>query len=92
MLNPSFIIVLCLVLIVAIVNIPNLKNKDKFRINLLVDGILNKIILGLLLLVILFENFLLGMLFMLFLVVLHLENSKNSETLEGFTDYYKNVC
>lgn len=92
MLNPKFIILLCLVLIILIVNIPNLRKKDKFRINLLVDGILNKMILGLLLLIILFENFILGMLFMLLLLGLHLENSKKSETFEGFTDYYKNMC
>lgn len=85
-------LLLSLVLIIFILNIQNLSKKNKFRITLLVDGIINKILLGILLCIILFENFLLGMLFMLLLLLLHMENQKKTENIEGFTDYYKNVC
>jgi hypothetical protein len=82
----------CILLILVIVNIKNLTNKNKFRITLLVDGILNKILLGLLLCVILFENFQLGILFMILLLILQIENTNNKHNIEGFEDYYKNVC
>ena len=80
------------ILILLISNIHLIRKKDKFRINLLIDGVLNKILLGLLLLIVLFENFLLGMLFMVLLVILQSENIKQSEKIEGFYDYYKNIC
>ena len=79
-------------IILVIANINKLTNKNKFRITLLVDGILNKILLGLLLCITLFENFLLGVLFMILLLILQMENMKNKENIEGFEDYYKNVC
>ena len=85
-------IFLSVILILLISNIHLIRKKDKFRINLLIDGILNKILLGLLLLIVLFENFLLGMLFMVLLVILQSENIKQSEKIEGFYDYYKNIC
>ena len=85
-------IFLSIILILLISNIHLIRKKDKFRINLLIDGVLNKILLGLLLLIVLFENFLLGMLFMVLLVILQSENIKQSEKIEGFYDYYKNIC
>lgn len=84
--------IVCILLILVIVNVKHLTNKNKFRITLLVDGILNKILLGLLLCVILFEDFLLGMLFMILLLILQMENLSNKQNIEGFEDYYKNVC
>ena len=85
-------IFLSVILILLISNIHLLRKKDKFRINLLIDGFVNKILLGFLLLIILFENLLLGVLFMVLLLVLQSENTKKSEKLEGFYDYYKNIC
>tara|TARA_B100000282_G_C31574299_1_gene418095 strand:- start:222 stop:497 length:276 start_codon:yes stop_codon:yes gene_type:complete len=84
--------IVSILLILVIVNVRHLTNKNKFRITLLVDGILNKILLGLLLCVILFEDFLLGMLFMILLLILQMENLSNKQNIEGFEDYYKNVC
>ena len=81
-------LILSIILIILASNIHLFRNKDKFRITLLVDGIINKILLGFLLLVILFENYLLGLLFMIVLLILQLEH-KNS--IEGFSDYYKNI-
>ena len=61
-------LILSIILIILASNIHLFRNKDKFRITLLVDGIINKILLGFLLLVILFENYLLGLLFMIVLL------------------------
>ena len=80
-----------LILIIFILNIHNLSRKNKFRITLLVDGIINKVLLGILLCIILFENFLLGILFMIFLLLLNMENQKK-ENIEGFSDYFTNIC
>jgi hypothetical protein len=80
-----------LILIIFILNIHNLNKKNKFRITLLVDGIINKVLLGILLCIILFENFLLGILFMIFLLLLNMENQKK-ENIEGFSDFFKNIC
>ena len=85
-------IILSIVLILIISNIHLIRKKDKFRINLLIDGVVNKILLGFLLLIFLFENFLLGMLFMVLLLILQSENIKKTENIEGFYDYYKNIC
>ena len=84
--------IVSILLILVIVNVRHLTNKNKFRITLLIDGILNKILLGFLLCVILFEDFLLGMLFMILLLILQMENLSNKQNIEGFEDYYKNVC
>ena len=85
-------IFLSIILILLISNIHLIRKKDKFRINLLIDGVVNKILLGFLLLIFLFENFLLGMLFMVLLLILQIENIKKTENIEGFYDYYKNIC
>lgn len=85
-------LLLSLALIIFILNIQHFSKKNKFRITLLTDGIINKILLGFLLCVILFENFLLGMLFMLLLLILDIENQNKKENIEGFSDYYKNIC
>ena len=84
--------ILSVLLILFIVNIHKLSSQNKFRINLLVDGVINKILLGLLLCIIIFDNFLLGILFMIFLLILQLENQNKNATIEGFSDYYKNIC
>ena len=85
-------IFLSIILLLLISNIHLIRKKDKFRINLLIDGVVNKILLGFLLLIFLFENFLLGMLFMVLLLILQSENIKKTENIEGFYDYYKNIC
>jgi hypothetical protein len=86
--NKTLYYVTCILLILVIVNVKNLNNKNKFRITLLIDGILNKILLGFLLCIILFENFLLGVLFMLLLLTLQMENQNNKNNIEGFQTYY----
>jgi hypothetical protein len=85
-------IFLSIILILLISNVHLIRKKDKFRINLLIDGVVNKILLGFLLLILLFENFLIGMLFMVLLLILQSENIKQTEKIEGFYDYYKNIC
>ena len=85
-------IFLSIILILLISNVHLIRKKDKFRVNLLIDGVVNKILLGFLLLIVLFENFLLGLLFMVLLLILQSENTKKSEKIEGFYDYYKNIC
>ena len=86
--NKTLYYVTCILLILVIVNVKNLNNKNKFRITLLIDGILNKILLGFLLCIILFENFLLGVLFMLLLLTLQMENQNNKNYIESFQTYY----
>ena len=81
--------VLYIITILLIINIPMLRNKDKFRLNLLFDGVLNKILLGILLCIILFDNFMLGLLFMLLLLIINLEIKNTSKNIEGFSDYFK---
>lgn len=88
--NKTLYYVTCILLILVIVNVKNLNNKNKFRITLLIDGILNKILLGFLLCIILFENFLLGVLFMLLLLTLQMQNQNNKNNIEGFQAYYHN--
>ena len=88
--NIYYIVFIILILLIS--NIENLTKKNKFRITLLIDGILNKILLGFLLCIILFDNFLCGILFMILLLVLQMENMNNKHNIEGFEDYYKNVC
>jgi hypothetical protein len=84
--------IVCIILILVIINLKYLTKKNKFRITLLVDGILNKILLGILLCIILFEHFQLGVIFMILLLILQMENINNKNNIEGFKDYYKNVC
>lgn len=89
--SQNLFIISCILLIILISNIKKLTKKNKFRITLLIDGILNKILLGILLCVILLENFLLGLLFMILLLVLQIETQNNKNNIEGFEDYYKNI-
>jgi len=88
----NFYILLAIILILLSSNIHLIRKKDKFRLNLLIDGVVNKILIGFLLLIILFENILLGILFMILILVVQSENVKNYENIEGFNDYYKNIC
>lgn len=81
--------VLYIITILLIINIPMLRNKDKFRLNLLFDGVINKILLGVLLCILLFDNFMLGLLFMLLLLIINLEIKNTSKNIEGFSDYFK---
>ena len=85
-------ILLSVILILLISNIHLFRKKDKFRLNLLIDGVVNKILIGFLMLIIIFENFLLGVLFMILILVVQSENVKKQENIEGFNDYYKNIC
>lgn len=88
----NFYIILAVVLILVSSNIHLIRKKDKFRLNLLIDGVVNKILIGFLLLIILFENLLLGILFMILILIVQSENIKKQENIEGFNDYYKNIC
>ena len=77
-----------IILILFISNLHILKNKNKFRLTILTDGILNKILLGFLLLLILFEHFLAGLLFMIFILVVQIQQKNNTHKLEGFSNYF----
>jgi hypothetical protein len=85
--NTSFIII-SIILILVISNLHNIKKKNKFRLTILTDGFINKILLGFFLLIILFEHFSLGLLFMILLLSIQIDQINNEDNLEAFNNYF----
>jgi hypothetical protein len=76
--------IIYLVLILIIILIPHLNNKNKFRLSLLINGKLNTLFIFLFLLFIILENYLIGILLLLLYFVIDIEKN---DTIEGFTNY-----
>lgn len=79
--------ILILILLIAI--IPNLNEKNKFKLNIATDGLLNKLVLLSIILFIMLENYVLGLLSVLLYFTILIETKKGSQTMEGFINYFK---
>ena len=88
--NKKLVIMLSTVILFLIIIIENISNKNKFRLKLLLDGNINRILLFSFILFIVMENYQVGILLLLlyFLIILNIENNK--KVYEGFVDYFSN--
>ena len=88
--NKILLLMLSIVILFLIIIIESISNKNKFRLKLLLDGNINRILLFSFMLFIVMENYQLGILLLLlyFLVILSIENNKN--IYEGFLEYFSN--
>ena len=78
-----------LILIFLITCIPHLNEKNKFRLNLVTDGLLNKLVILSIILFVMLENYVLGLLSVLLYFTILIETKKGSQTMEGFINYFK---
>ena len=83
----SIIIILTLIVLISI--LPNLSNKNKFKIKLAVSGMINKMLLFAIVCLATLENKVIGLLLLILTFsALNLNISKRNH-IEGFTNYYK---
>ena len=85
----SYQTLLVLVLMIVIVAIPYLDDKNKFRLNLATDGLLNKVVILSIIFFIILENYIVGLLCAILYFVILIETQKGSQTMEGFINYFK---
>lgn len=85
----SYQILIILVLVTIIMTIPYLDEKNKFRLNLVTDGLLNKIVILSIIFFIILENYVIGLLCAILYFVILIETQKGSQTMEGFINYFK---
>lgn len=78
-----------LILLVIIISIPHLNEKNKFRLNLANDGLLNILVILSIIFFVMLENYTLGLLSILLYFTILLETKKGSQTMEGFINYFK---
>ena len=78
-----------LVLITIIMTIPHLDETNKFRLNLVTDGLLNKVVILSIIFFIILENYVIGLLCAILYFVILIETQKGSQTMEGFINYFK---
>lgn len=78
-----------LILVLSIICIPHLNDKNKFRLNLATDGLLNKLVILSFILFVMLENYVLGLLSVLLYFTILIEIKKGSQTMEGFINYFK---
>ena len=83
----SIIIILTLIVLISI--LPNLSNKNKFKIKLAVSGMINKMLLFAIVCLAALENKVIGLLLLILTFsALNLNITKRNH-IEGFTNYYK---
>lgn len=83
----SIIIILTLIVLISI--LPNLSNKNKFKIKLAVSGMINKMLLFAIVCLATLENKVIGLLLLILTFsALNLNITKRNH-IEGFTNYYK---
>ena len=83
----SIIIILTLIVLISI--LPNLSNKNKFKIKLAVSGMINKLLLFAIVCLATLENKVIGLLLLILIFsALNLNITKKNH-LEGFANYYK---
>lgn len=83
----SIIIILTLIVLISI--LPNLSNKNKFKIKLAISGMINKMLLFAIVCLATLENKVIGLLLLILTFsALNLNISKRNH-IEGFTNYYK---
>ena len=78
-----------LVLITIIMTIPHLDETNKFRLNLVTDGLLNKVVILSIIFFIILENYVIVLLCAILYFVILIETQKGSQTMEGFINYFK---
>ena len=83
---------IALIIISNIVIVKTLNNKNKFRLSLLFDGLINKILLLTIVIFLLIENKMIGVVAILIFFTLYIIYSivPKNEMVEGFKDYYSN--
>ena len=87
--NKYLFLTIFIAIVVLISVYENLSNKNKFKLNMLYSGYINKFILLLIIILVMMENVQLGILlsFAFFVVYYNLNNNKQ-EIQEGFTNYF----
>lgn len=87
--NKYLFLLLFVIIIVTICCYDILSNSNKFRVNMLFDGFLNKLILLLIIVLVTMENLQLGILLILGFFVMNIRiNSNKAHVTEGFTEYF----
>lgn len=87
--NKKLFLILFVLIVIILCSYDSISNKNKFRLNLLFDGFINKLILILIIVVVMMESIQLGIILMFtFFTILLSLNMDNKNIIEGFTDYY----
>ena len=82
-----FNLLLVILLSLLVVMIPNIEEKNKFRLNMICNGLLNKLLLLLLLVFIIIYDYKVGLVALLLLFsILYMDNSN---MYEGFVSYFE---
>ena len=76
-------------LIILILGVPHLDEKNKFRLNLFTDGLLNKLVILSIIFFVLIENYVIGILCYILYFIILIETQKGNQTMEGFINYFK---
>ena len=88
--NKNIFILLVIIITLSICLYDSTSNKSKFKVKMLFDGILNKIIVLLIVVVAMIENFQIGILLMFGVFTVYVQqNSHKPKLIEGFSDYFK---
>ena len=86
--NIFLLVILLITLCICSYNVSS--NKNKFRIQMLFDGILNKIIVLFFIIVTMIENYQIGILLMLGFFTIYIQMKlDNPKIMEGFVDYFE---
>lgn len=85
----SYQTLIILITVIIIISIPHLSEKNKFKLNLVTDGLANKLVILSIILFVTLENYVLGLLSILLYFTILLETQKGSQTMEGFINYFK---
>ena len=89
--NKYLFLLLFVIIVITIGCYDLLSNSNKFRVNMLFDGFLNKLILLLIIILITMENLQVGILLILGFFVINVRINNNKEQVtEGFTEYFEN--
>ena len=81
----SIIILVLIILILSSI----LDEKNKFRLNLFTDGLLNKLVILSIIFFVLIENYVIGILCYILYFIILIETQKGNQTMEGFINYFK---
>ena len=87
--NKSLFLIVFVIVVFILCLYDILSNKNKFRVALLFDGFLNKLVILAIVVLVLMEDIRIGIMLLLTFFVAHirLQNTENL-ILEGFEDYY----
>jgi hypothetical protein len=89
--NKQLFLVIFVTIVILLCSVEALSNKNKFRLKLVFDGLINKVILLLITIVVLMESYQLGVLLILgFFVIYTGLQINNTQVVEGFHNYFEN--